>query len=420
VFVYAPTRKENNVLKKTFTYGRLVFGTLLAIVFAYIFYQISIALRDQKIQTVHVSLETAGQTVKGTALLVRDEVVLPDITQPYYSLTRSDGEKVASGDHYARIFSSSAESIAYNEQLSMQTVYDRLSAIHTTFHENYELSEINQDIQSLLTIRPNPGQNCSASAVASLDLGNILAKRYYALSDEANLEDVLNYYNMRLASSSESYGTLLTTSVGGYYSSTADGFEAILNMENASNISCKEVQKYISDPAAHTNAFASCPGRIVTDYRWKFLLPSSAEDAKDLKLNKRYQVSIMGNRISATLTSVSPEIEGMVVLEFTSSADIGKYSAYRTADVTVVIEEYTGYRIPIDAMRMIDGKTGVFCLQGYAARYVEVDILWKTDRYYIVDADLTSEDGLFTNDYVIVNTKGIYDGKVVTNTSLSN
>ena len=107
------------MLKKTFTYGRLVFGTLLAIVFAYIIYQISIALRDQKIQTVHVSLETAGQTVEGTALLVRDEVVLPDITQPYYSLTRSDGEKVASGDHYARIFSSSAESIAYNEQLSM-------------------------------------------------------------------------------------------------------------------------------------------------------------------------------------------------------------------------------------------------------------------------------------------------------------
>lgn len=408
------------MLKKTFTYGRLVFGTLLAIVFAYIIYQVGIALRDQKIQTVHVSLETAGQTVEGTALLVRDEVVLPDITQPYYSLTRSDGEKVASGDHYARVFSSSAESNSYFDRLSMQTVYDRLSAIQTTFHENYELSDVNQDIQALLAIRPNPGQDFSVSAAVSSELGDILAKRHYALTNEANLEDVLNYYTMRLSSSSESYGTLLTTSVGGYYSSTADGFESILNMENASNISCKEVQKYISDPAVHTNAFASCPGRIVTDYRWKFLLPANAKDAKALKLDKRYQVSIMGDRITATLTSVSPEIEGMVVLEFTSSADIGKYSAYRTAEVTVVIEEYTGYRIPIDAMRMIDGKAGVFCLQGYAARYVEVDILWKTDRYYIVDADLTSEDGLFTNDYVIVNTKGIYDGKVVTNTPLSN
>ncbi|MBR4865518.1 MAG: hypothetical protein IKU11_02435 [Clostridia bacterium] len=408
------------MLKKTFTYGRLVFGTLLAIVFAYIIYQVGIALRDQKIQTVHVSLETAGQTVEGTALLVRDEVVLPDITQPYYSLTRSDGEKVASGDHYVRVFSSSAESNSYFDRLSMQTVYDRLSAIQTTFHENYELSDVNQDIQALLAIRPNPGQDFSVSAAVSSELGDILAMRHYALTDEANLEDILNYYTMRLSSSSESYGTLLTTSVGGYYSSTADGFEAILNMENASNISCKEVQKYISDPAVHTTAFASCPGRIVTDYRWKFLLPANAEDAKALKLDKRYQVSIMGDRITATLTSVSPEIEGMVVLEFTSSADIGKYSAYRTAEVTVVIEEYTGYRIPIDAMRMIDGKTGVFCLQGYAARYVEVDILWKTDRYYIVDADLTSEDGLFTNDYVIVNTKGIYDGKVVTNTPLSN
>ena len=408
------------MLKKTFTYGRLVFGTVLAIVFAYIIYQVGIALRDQKIQTVHVSLETAGQTVEGTALLVRDEVVLPDITQPYYSLTRSDGEKVASGDHYARVFSSSAESNSYFDRLSMQTVYDRLSAIQTTFHENYELSDVNQDIQALLAIRPNPGQDFSVSAAVSSELGDILAMRHYALTNEANLEDVLNYYTMRLSSSSESYGTLLTTSVGGYYSSTADGFESILNMENASNISCKEVQKYISDPAVHTNAFASCPGRIVTDYRWKFLLPSNAEDAKALKLDKRYQVSIMGDRITATLTSVSPEIEGMVVLEFTSSADIGKYSAYRTAEVTVVIEEYTGYRIPIDAMRMIGGKAGVFCLQGYAARYVEVDILWKTDRYYIVDADLTSEDGLFTNDYVIVNTKGIYDGKVVTNTPLSN
>ena len=126
MFVHAPARKENIVLKKTSSYGRLVFGTLLAIVFAYIIYQVSIALKEQ-IRTVHVSLETAGLEVGGTALLVRDEVVLPDITSTYYSLTRQDGEKVAAGDHYARIFSSEAESNSYEEMLQMERIYERLS-----------------------------------------------------------------------------------------------------------------------------------------------------------------------------------------------------------------------------------------------------------------------------------------------------
>ena len=155
----------------------------------------------------------------------------------------------------------------------------------------------------------------------------------------------------------------------------------------------------------------------MTDFHWKILLPVDSEESSLLTVGKRYDIDLQDKKVTAVLSAVTgdPEKESRLVLVFDTSANISDFLSQRTAKIRVLVEQYTGYRVPSDALRVIDGKTGVFCLQGYTAKFVEVRILWKTDTFYVVEADLTGTEGLFTNDTIIINTRGLYDGKVVTN-----
>ena len=407
------------MLKKTFRYGRVIFGTILAVVMAYVIYQAVNAL-GSTLKTVHASLITAGQSVNGPALFVRDEKLLPDLSAPVYSLNLEDGEKVSSGGSYGTVYESASALNSYRENKAATEIAGRLERISSSFNDVYEIPELNRAVTALTARLPSEGHPVGDLSSLKSDLAYTLLKRAYALGDRAELTNELNRYVMLVDNyerTSSMGATALVSSQAGYYSSCTDGYEERLTLENAGELTADKVDAIIASPANGDANLSSCPGKIVTDYHWKILLPVPAEEAALLSPGKRYEIELQGKTIAASLASVTgdPEKDERLVLNFDTSANVSDYLSLRTAKVRVLVEQYTGYRVPVDALRVIDGKTGVFCLQGYVARFVEVRVLWKTDAFYVVEADLRGTEGLFTNDTIIINTRGLYDGKVVTN-----
>lgn len=409
------------MLKKTFRYGRLIFGTLFAVVLAYILYQVINAF-GSSIKTVRASIETAGISVSGTALLVRNEVILPPISAESYSLILSDGEKIAAGGTYARVYASGSALASYQEDQTNRKVAQRLASIAASLDDQYDIADLNRSITTALTSLPAAGESAEGASSIKNTLSVLLCKRRYAMDTGANLSNTLNYYTMLTSNydAGASAGSPLVADVSGYYSSYSDGYESSLSPESTADLTVEYVRYCIEHQTDFASELTASPGKIVTDFHWKFLLPADKDQAALLKENTRYQVDMQGERISAKLLCIRGDDNSGYLLEFSSDANISHFSSLRTSLVTVIVEEYTGYRVPLDALRVIDGQTGVFCLQGYVAKFVEVDVLWKGDTYYIVEADFKSQDGLFTNDYIIINTKGLTDGKVVTNDPISN
>ena len=85
----------------------------------------------------------------------------------------------------------------------------------------------------------------------------------------------------------------------------------------------------------------------------------------------------------------------------------------RTALVTLIKAEHSGIKIPAKALRVIDGKTGVFVVSGLEAKFVETEIIYSNDDYALSKLNTAESDKLRLYDEIIVKGKNLYDGKII-------
>lgn len=100
----------------------------------------------------------------------------------------------------------------------------------------------------------------------------------------------------------------------------------------------------------------------------------------------------------------------------------------RAQTVDVVVQQLEGIRVPRKALRVITetvtdedtgatsqvNRYGVFSVVSSQAEWQEVEVLYTGDTYYLVrpvNADAARR--LRAGDEIILNSSGIYDGKVV-------
>ena len=79
----------------------------------------------------------------------------------------------------------------------------------------------------------------------------------------------------------------------------------------------------------------------------------------------------------------------------------------------IVLDSYTGLKIPKEAVRMKDDQPGVYVLNGTVASFKTIEMLYTGPDYYIVKQNVIGNDSLVVNDDVIVHAKDVEDKKVV-------
>ena len=105
---------------------------------------------------------------------------------------------------------------------------------------------------------------------------------------------------------------------------------------------------------------------------------------------------------------------GFRLLVLSCSQYMQNVTLLRQQSADVVFNSYQGLRVPKDAVRVDEaGKTGVYTLEGAAARWKPITILHDNGESYVVELDKTSTANLWPGDEVIIHAKNLYDGKVV-------
>ena len=75
---------------------------------------------------------------------------------------------------------------------------------------------------------------------------------------------------------------------------------------------------------------------------------------------------------------------------------------------------YEGLKVPKEAVRVDEeGNLGVYVITGMYSEFKKIDVLYETEDYYIVDTDPTTTKSLLVYDFIIVNGKGLANGKVI-------
>jgi len=366
------------------------------------------------------------------AYVMREETILYSGAEGVVNSLYNDGEKVKINSTVAQVY----EGISSSTASEIMAIDDRISIL--------EASDISQSVlqSDTATLDTNIAALLDTMRY-KLEVGDL----DYALQQSDELLTMLNRRTVILSAKSTTYGDLIEsleaeksqltgsassggsrdviTPISGYYYSDVDGYEDIFSSTRITNLTLDDFEKMKnSQPEQsllrNTQGVASC--KIVTDFKWYVACEIHREQLKSFGEGYSYNVVFpYSGDVELTMKLeriLSQSEDERVVLFFSSGSVIDGFNFLRRQTIEIVDAEYAGYRVPVSAVRVVNGKQGVYTLNGNVISFKEIVPLAEFNGYFIVEEQDERNDELYFNklalyDLIVTKGKNLYDGKIV-------
>ncbi|MBR2620951.1 MAG: hypothetical protein IKC97_01095 [Clostridia bacterium] len=431
-------------LKRLF--GSLAFRLLIVVLILYTVYHCVAAFSDRVVTDV-VTSGVDRLTVRGQAVILRDETVLTVGNGNHLcSYPLENGAKVNATTTLAELYATYADQderaqiqaallaldrqIALAQQLPTADMLSSLPALQTLAREqlilNNRLTSANASMQdvrdgafdlllSLNRIGALTGQSGSSAAL----IASLRAERQKLLMTASYTAQTITL---------QSLGSELT---GGYffYAGTVDGYEAVFGRSSLEDMTVTDFDALMqASPRTYGNG-VTVVGKLASSYAWSIALPVSYDVIDRVESGKSYDI-VFRQENSTTVSMVldhviSSEAEGRAILILSASTMPPNFTYTRFSDVELVLSEIEGYRVPETALATLDGKDGVYVLDGGRVTWRSIRILSRGDGYVLVyaptkaeredesDASYHYDRYLGIRDIVITDGDDLYDGKYI-------
>lgn len=399
--------RDNKVLK--------IILCIIAIVF--IVHQIY-SSTYKPITTVSAEYQTVIEGFPINVMIIREEKVVESNTKGALHFTLVDGERVSKNGVIANIYSDAKTSVTVNriEQLEsrikdieeMQS-YNDVEATDIKLINN----KVNKSLNTL--IRGIASGDFSSVEVDSAELLTNISRRQMITGEETDFSARLDKLNLELeqlrSSLPQPIGSI-TTNESGYFVSTVDGYETVL--------SCNEIDALTPerlDSINKGNTPQNAIGKIVSGYTWYIAASVNISDSLKYKVGDKLtlQTTLKSTpHIDVKVEKINTSQEkNEAVIIFSCDQMNSELASIRQGNMTIINNTYSGLKLPAKAMRFKDEKAGVFVRSGMTIKFVEVNVIYKTDEYFICEQQVSNDSVLRLYDDVVVKGKNLYDGKII-------
>ena len=188
-----------------------------------------------------------------------------------------------------------------------------------------------------------------------------------------------------------------------FYPKASDGFDERYTIAGLETLSCDDIKEAVDQKDAALNYSI---GKIVSGFEWYFAV--EINDAQVKKLNSHSEVILTFPHVStkeepAELVEIRNEGDGRNLAIFKCTHMDGNLLSNRTQLAEIILGTYTGIKIPKTSIRQVGGKWGVYCLVGEKSVFKEIEWLFETDSYYLVEQAESIDEGLFEYDKIIIS-----------------
>ena len=369
---------------------------------------------------------------EATGILVRTESPLAGGTG-YVDQILSEGAKAAAGDPVALLYSDPSALTTRQSIRALEAEIEQLQYALNSGTQNTDASRLDaQVISSIVALRSLAADgDLTTLEDSALTLRSMVFKRDYTYGDAGaagELTQLISDKQGQLASLNHSLNQVSKTvfaPASGVFSAGVDGWEgvvtpALLDELTADGLEDLLRQKHSPDPSA--------VGKLVTGSTWYYAALLDGVNT-GLQAGRTYTLSFSGDyygQVDMVLDRVSLEGERTLAI-FSCRSHLADTAMLRIQTVDVVTRRLDGIRIPRKALRVEtetvtreDGTTaqvnhyGVYTVVRSQAEWQEVELLYTADSYYLVrPVDQAAAYRLRAGDEIILNSSGIYDGKVV-------
>ncbi|MCD8085229.1 MAG: hypothetical protein LUF28_02680 [Clostridiales bacterium] len=384
------------------------------------------------VQTELLYTYTAEETVSISGYLFRDEEPIVS-TDELVEVTVAEGARVAAGGELALVYDSQESMENHEALVALEEELSALAYIRSHSSDDADESQLGSQISdAIVALRTQVSrQNLSDLSDSTAILKQLIYRQDYTYNGNEALENEIAQLQseIRAMSRQESDNvSTITSEHSGIFSSLVDGYEAVLTVEALEGLTPSGLEELVSQQEeVDEDAYL---GKLIYGNTWYYAATMSQSTADELTLNgsATLRFTSVGD-MTCTVESVSDPEDGQVVVVFSSDQYLSEVTLLRDQTVELVLDTVTGYRVPTSAIRVenTSGITGVYRLYGAQANWVEVDILYTGEDYYLIEqttvyddegnaVELTTlQEARRLRDGAEIITKGtdIYDGKVI-------
>lgn len=409
----------------------MVIGLVALIVLSYVILQLSLNVGDN-IDIENAFYTESAKTMTLEAYVFREETVISSVNGGICCYFFDDGEKVAKNENILTTYQLASDA-AIQEQIN--TLNSKIRILEkSSVSKNYssgDISRMDATISERITdiITALDSNSLRSAEMEEEELQVSMNRRRAVLTAISGFEmqiDILKSEISRLQSGLSGSSTLQSAQVPGYFYSSIDGYEELFSSTALDGLTLEKYEKlYQSVP--DTALLASAVGKLVTSSKWYITVEMDKREAYRLTNGKssgtKLEVSFpySGNKtVKMTLDHIVSQTnyETVVLVLYSDELPDGfNYSRRQTVRITE--QTYKGLKIPVSALRVIDGATGIYTLDGMTVKYKSATVLYEENGYYICklpdenNISSVSDDQLSLYDVVIVSGKNIYDGKII-------
>lgn len=394
-------------MKKT-SLSLLVLGLAVFIIFNLI------NLFTSEESSVIAELDTMEKSYKLSGIIIRSENQITAATKDggILDVSVSENEMVRKGKLVATYFDSNIDDETKSELSRINQKISELSnATDDTIAEEMSKKEIDEEIDRKIEEISFSSSDRNMAVVSSLknEVNELVALKNNEEEDLTTVTERLEQLYLEKSSIEKKYTGAKYEIIApehGVFSTRIDGYEDIITPSIAHTITYSDYEN-----AKNKNITADdirkkgvlC--KIVDNSIWYVSLVCTKEDAKSFSVGEKVSLRFEGEggEAKGTVEYISKEQTGKYMVTVSSSSYANYPMMNRFANLTVVKESHTGLKIPLRAIRIKDGKSGVYVKTENTLRYKEIEILCKDDKYAIVRFDNTRSGSLLLYDEVIVN-----------------
>ena len=324
-------------------------------------------------------------------LLFRDETVLR-AQQGLSSVPAvRDGSHIAAGVTVARMYdSASPDVVAELEVLDAQL--ETLNKLKESTNSIRDIKAVDSSIYEIMHSVAAAGRSGDCSAVSSLRgrLISALNRRSVVLDSFSDMDKAIRELTLRRERVVDALGVCRQTvyaQKGGYYYSEADGYEATHTASAALSMSPENFAVFFDAEPETLNGTA---GKIAAGYLWYSACVIPSDKAESLEQGGVYDVTFPYNNNARLSLKLERRVEyvdaegAKTMLVFSCGTLPDSFLFTRKQPAVIVLQEYTGFRVPVSALRVVDGRDAVYVLNGSTVEVRYVSELYREEGYVLL------------------------------------
>ena len=353
---------------------------------------------------------TVDDTIDTKAIALRNEKVVTSNKQGVAVYSVENGGKLAKGADVISYYSND-EAAAISRQISdLQQKIDRLSDINTqsgNYAADIDIVSSNVTTQLLKLDEYTDGGDLSNASVYSDELFYAMCRSGVETGRITNLNTRISELEKQLNSLKKQAGgsvQSVTSDYAGYFVNTVDGYENAVDITKVNELTTADFDKLKASDVPQ-----NAVGKVICDTNWYLVAKLKLNDSRLIKEGGSVDVTLplsSGERLEAEVLAMNIGEKDEVLCVLSLSQMNPQLLAARQQDIQIVVDTYTGLRVNKDAVRVKNGKKGVYVTLGNIKKFREINVVYSAEDYVIVDS--ANEDGqLKIYDDVIIKGKGI-------------